>query len=100
MELLENRLLMDALCCLRNDITPLKYDTARVHKLSSYVMCGTAEELRSVADWPGVDGKSRELLMDNLQGVVKTDLLLVSISFPSNLLFMPWRKWVGGQLPT
>jgi hypothetical protein len=76
MELLENRSLMDALCCLRNDITPLKYDTARVHKLSSYVMCGTADELRSVADWPGVDGKSRELLMDNLQAFLPPSAML------------------------
>ena len=67
MELLENRLLIDAVRCLQKYITPLEYETGRVHKLCSYLMYGTAEELRSVADWPGVDGKSRELLMDNLQ---------------------------------
>ena len=40
MELLENRLLMDALCCLRNDITPLKYDSA----------CSQTEQLCDVWD--------------------------------------------------
>ena len=35
LELVEEDLIADALHCLRTELTPLKYNTERVHKLSS-----------------------------------------------------------------
>ena len=35
LELLEDSQAMDALNCLRHELTPLKYKTERVHELSS-----------------------------------------------------------------
>lgn len=34
LELLEDGKAFDALHCLRNELTPMKYDTDRVHELS------------------------------------------------------------------
>ena len=38
LELLDDGRHMDGLNCLRNQISALKYNTKRVHKLSSYVL--------------------------------------------------------------
>jgi hypothetical protein len=35
LELLEDGKLLEALHCLRNELSPLKYNTERVHELSS-----------------------------------------------------------------
>jgi len=38
LEHLEDSRVLDALACLRNELTPLKYNTERVHELSTYVL--------------------------------------------------------------
>uniref|UniRef100_A0A1I8JPX2 WD_REPEATS_REGION domain-containing protein n=1 Tax=Macrostomum lignano TaxID=282301 RepID=A0A1I8JPX2_9PLAT len=53
MELLEAGDYMGALNVLRNRLTPLKFNTGRVHELSTYIMCSDAEELHRISGWPG-----------------------------------------------
>ncbi|PAA80970.1 hypothetical protein BOX15_Mlig020335g1 [Macrostomum lignano] len=67
MELLEAGDYMGALNVLRNRLTPLKFNTGRVHELSTYIMCSDAEELHRISGWPGSLGGTREALLDQLQ---------------------------------
>lgn len=66
MELLEQRETTRALSVLRNEITPLHCDTARVHFLSGLLMCNTPEQLKGKADWDGAAGTSRQTLLSEL----------------------------------
>ena len=68
MEMLERKESMEALACLREDITPMDFDTGKVYKLSSYMMCNGIDDLKTTANWPGIDGGARRKLMDTLQG--------------------------------
>ncbi|XP_013785732.1 WD repeat-containing protein 26-like, partial [Limulus polyphemus] len=67
LEHLENGHVLEALQCLRGEITPLKHNTNRVHELSSYMMCSTGEELRGMSRWDGKGLISRQKLMEKLQ---------------------------------
>ena len=51
LEFLEENRLYEALHVLRSELTPLNYDTSRVHQLSSYIMCSDKQELLSKAHW-------------------------------------------------
>lgn len=51
LEYLEDGRVLDALHVLRNELTPLQYNTARVHQLSSYMMCSSTEELHERTNW-------------------------------------------------
>lgn len=51
LEYLDEGLHMEALHVLRNELTPLKHNTDRVHQLSSYMMCSDSEDLRKRARW-------------------------------------------------
>lgn len=51
LEYLEDGRVLDALHVLRNELTPLQHNTARVHQLSSYMMCSNGQELRSRTSW-------------------------------------------------
>lgn len=42
LEHLEAGRVLDALHVLRNELTPLQYDTPRVHRLSALMMCADA----------------------------------------------------------
>lgn len=53
LEHLEAGRALDALHVLRNELTPLGHDTARVHRLSALMMCAEPAELHSRAEWPG-----------------------------------------------
>ncbi|XP_076314197.1 WD repeat-containing protein 26-like [Tachypleus tridentatus] len=68
LEHLETGHVLEALQCLRGEITPLKHNTNRVHELSSYMMCSTGEELRGMSRWDGKGLISRQKLMEKLQG--------------------------------
>ncbi|UYV63222.1 WDR26 [Cordylochernes scorpioides] len=68
LESLDEGHLMNALNCLRHEITPLQFWTSRVHELSSYMMCSNSEELRATSKWAGKSQDSREKLMEKLQG--------------------------------
>lgn len=51
LEHLEDGRVFDALHVLRNELTPLQHDTARVHQLSSYMMCSNTQELHARTNW-------------------------------------------------
>lgn len=76
LEHLEEGRLLEALQCLRHGLTPLRHKTERVHELSSYIMCGSAEELRSMSHWEGKCHSSRQKLMQKLQGYLPATVML------------------------
>lgn len=76
LEHLEDGHLLEALHCLRHNLTPLHHNTQRVHELSSYMMCGTPEELRLMAHWDGKGLASRQRLMEKLQGFLPPSVML------------------------
>ena len=88
LELLERRDLGKALMVLRQELTPLHQDTGRLHTLSrqdsrvpsttpkppltllSLMMCPSATDLKSQADWDGAAGESRTLLLSELSSKI------------------------------
>lgn len=76
LEYLEEGRLLEALQCLRHGLTPLRHNTERVHELSSYIMCGSAEELRSMSHWEGKGPASRQKLMEKLQSFLPANVML------------------------
>lgn len=76
LEHLEEGHLLEALNCLRHSLTPLRHNTQRVHELSSYMMCGTPEELRLMSHWEGKGMASRQRLMEKLQGFLPPSVML------------------------
>ncbi|XP_022243773.1 WD repeat-containing protein 26-like isoform X2 [Limulus polyphemus] len=76
LEHLENGHVLEALQCLRGELTPLKHNTTRVHELSSYMMCSTGEELRGMAQWDGKGALSRQKLMEKLQTFLPPSVML------------------------
>ena len=84
LELLERRDLGKALMVLRQELTPLHQDVGRLHALSrsvmlrelcaeilkltptSLIMCQSAEDLKTQAQWDGANGESRTLLLSEL----------------------------------
>ena len=74
LELLESKQDIEALQCLREEISPLlpllpqdTEKTQRVHQLSSCMMCRSVEELKTCANWSGSKGDSRKLLVERLE---------------------------------
>ncbi|KAI3360680.1 hypothetical protein L3Q82_002545 [Scortum barcoo] len=67
LEYLEDGRVLEALQVLRAELTPLKYNTERIHILSGYLMCSHAEDLRAKAEWEGKGTASRTKLLDKLQ---------------------------------
>lgn len=51
LEYLEDLKVLDALHVLRNELTPLRHNTTRVHQLSSYMMCSSTQELHERTNW-------------------------------------------------
>lgn len=51
LEFLEDSRVLEALHVLRNELTPLQYNTPRVHQLSSLMMCANSEELIRRSNW-------------------------------------------------
>lgn len=76
LEYLEDGKVLDALHVLRNELTPLQYNTARVHQLSSYMMCSNSQELHSRSNWEGKGPESRNTLMDRLQTYLPPNIML------------------------
>lgn len=81
LEHLEGGRALDALHVLRNELTPLGHDTARVHRLSALMMCAEPAELHARADWPGAG----ELL--GLEPTTVPIRIVFSASFDSKLVF-------------
>jgi WD40 repeat protein len=98
LELLEQGRAMEALDCLRKELTPLRQDFVRVHRLSRYIFALTssaqhnesgaitnvssicplphslmmltdANELKQRANWDGVHGSSRAKLLEKLRSM-------------------------------
>lgn len=65
---------MEALGTLQYELTPLNHRTKRVHQLSAYIMCATAEEVREQAEWSGKE--SRTQLMERLQQFLPASVML------------------------
>lgn len=66
LELLEQRDTGRALMVLRTELTPLYQDTQKLHFLSSLLMCQSAEDLKTKAEWDGAFGQSRHILLTEL----------------------------------
>ncbi|KAI8393918.1 WD40-repeat-containing domain protein [Radiomyces spectabilis] len=67
LELLEARKVMKALHVLRNELQPLGQQVDRLHELSSLILCSSAADVKSQAQWDGANGTSRENLLIELQ---------------------------------
>uniref|UniRef100_A0A6Q2YF80 WD repeat-containing protein 26 n=2 Tax=Esox lucius TaxID=8010 RepID=A0A6Q2YF80_ESOLU len=76
LEYLEDAKVLEALQVLRAELTPLKYNTERIHILSGYLMCSHAEDLRVKADWEGKGTASRTKLLDKLQTYLPPSVML------------------------
>jgi hypothetical protein len=82
LELLEVRHLTKALMVLRQELTPLHQDVARLHALSSLIMCRSADDLRLQAQWDGAKGESRRLLLSQLSSM-QSSLSIHTCLFPT-----------------
>ena len=67
LEFLEDGKILEALKCLRDELAPLKYNTERLHELSSFLMCPDQTNLKTLSKWAGKSELSRKALMDKLQ---------------------------------
>ncbi|GAA6006312.1 uncharacterized protein JCM10292_002643 [Rhodotorula paludigena] len=76
LEALEGRETKKALSVLRNELSPLGYDSNRLHFLSSLVMCMSSDDLRARAGWDGASGISRQQLLIHLQDYISPTLML------------------------
>uniref|UniRef100_A0AAY4BQU3 WD repeat-containing protein 26 n=1 Tax=Denticeps clupeoides TaxID=299321 RepID=A0AAY4BQU3_9TELE len=76
LEYLEDGKVLEALQVLRGELTPLKYNTERIHVLSGYLMCSHAEDLRAKAEWEGKGVTSRCRLLDKLQTYLPPSVML------------------------
>ncbi|XP_073527963.1 WD repeat-containing protein 26 isoform X1 [Phyllobates terribilis] len=76
LEYLEDGKVLEALQVLRCELTPLKYNTERIHVLSGYLMCSHAEDLRAKAEWEGKGTVSRSKLLDKLQTYLPPSVML------------------------
>lgn len=76
LEYLEDSRVLDALHVLRNELTPLNHNTAKVHELSSFMMCSGVEQLLERAKWDGKGSQSRTKLMDKLQSFLPPTVML------------------------
>ncbi|GFY53689.1 WD repeat-containing protein 26 [Trichonephila inaurata madagascariensis] len=76
MELLEDGHVLEALQCLRHELTPLRFNTNRVHELSSYMMCQDNMELKQMSHWEGKGAHSRQKLMEKLQAFLPPSVML------------------------
>ncbi|NWT04232.1 WDR26 protein, partial [Mionectes macconnelli] len=76
LEYLEDGKVLEALQVLRCELTPLKYNTERIHVLSGYLMCSHADDLRAKAEWEGKGTASRSKLLDKLQTYLPPSVML------------------------
>ncbi|XP_049868508.1 WD repeat-containing protein 26 [Pectinophora gossypiella] len=76
LEHLEAGRALDALHVLRNELTPLGHDTARVHRLSALMMCASAGELQARAQWAGAGAAERANVLARVQAVLPPRLMM------------------------
>jgi len=75
-EYLEDCRCIDAVNCLRNELTPLNHKQHRIHELSRFIYCTPGEELRRLSLWEGKGLKSRKILMEKLQAFMPPSIML------------------------
>ncbi|TGO12974.1 hypothetical protein BTUL_0079g00350 [Botrytis tulipae] len=75
LELLERKDMGRAINVLRSELTPLYQDTAKLHFLSSLLMC-TPADLKVKANWDGAAGQSRHLLLSQLSRCISPSAML------------------------
>ncbi|XP_065059692.1 WD repeat-containing protein 26-like [Rhopilema esculentum] len=76
LELLEDGRVIEALHCLRVEITPLQSNQAKLHELSSLLMCSSSDELHTKAKWEGKGNSTRQKLFTKLQDFLPASVLL------------------------
>ncbi|KAK8034964.1 WD40 repeat-like protein [Apiospora rasikravindrae] len=76
LELLEQQKTSQALMVLRTELTPLNQDQAKLHFLSSLVMCESPDDIKLKAEWDGAYGRSREILLSDLSRCISPSVML------------------------
>mmetsp|Transcript_14852 Transcript_14852/g.38086 ORF Transcript_14852/g.38086 Transcript_14852/m.38086 type:complete len:578 (-) Transcript_14852:156-1889(-) len=76
LELLEQRELKAALYCLREEMSPLRYNVERLHLLCGLVMCRSAEDVKVEAGWCGTGSESRSALLGSIHKLIPTDVMM------------------------
>lgn len=101
LELLEKRLISEALVCLRTELIPcfqLEDSTEAKEKcklLSSIIMIKSQEEINKLTNWDGAEGNSRRKLLDLLQSFISPKKMLETGKLESLL-----RQSVAYQINT
>ncbi|KAL7414801.1 hypothetical protein BDY24DRAFT_18376 [Mrakia frigida] len=76
LELLETSQTKKALVVLRSKLAPLNLDAERLHRLSSFMLCLGRDELLQRAAWDGVEGSSRQNLLNQIQAHIPPNLMI------------------------
>ncbi|KAH7033007.1 WD40-repeat-containing domain protein [Microdochium trichocladiopsis] len=76
LEQLERRDTAKAVATLRTELTPLYQESGKLHFLSGLLMCQTADEVRTKAEWDGAYGKSRQVLLSELSKCISPSVML------------------------
>ncbi|XP_065681766.1 WD repeat-containing protein 26 isoform X1 [Hydra vulgaris] len=76
LEFLEDNCVLDALHCLRIEMSPLKFNVERVHELSSLLMCASVDDLFSQAKWEGKGLVTRQRLVEKLLAFLPPSVML------------------------
>lgn len=74
LEMLVARDLLSALKVLREELTPLHYDTYKLHRLSTYLMC-TQRDLESQLRWPD-PVEARQILLEALTRSIAPSVMI------------------------
>ncbi|KAF2021181.1 glycoside hydrolase family 1 protein [Aaosphaeria arxii CBS 175.79] len=97
LELLERRELGEALMVLRQELAPLRQDVNRLHALSSFMMCQSAEDLKSQAQWDGAQGESRQILLSEVSKSISPSIMIPPHRLAC-LLDDVKQSWIAGCL--
>ncbi|XP_075262790.1 WD repeat-containing protein 26-like isoform X2 [Convolutriloba macropyga] len=76
LELLDEGRVIDAVKCLRGDISRIPVRSSCSHHLASLAMFATPEDVRKSAHWPGKGKQSRTQLVDRLGEFLPPDVML------------------------
>ncbi|KAJ1919072.1 bleomycin hydrolase [Mycoemilia scoparia] len=76
LELLERKKIKKALAVLQKDLVQICENPSQLHYLSGLLMCSTPNELRSIANWKGVNGGSRMLVLESLQKFISPNKMV------------------------
>lgn len=86
LELIEDNQFIEALKCLRLEITPKTDDIEHIQHLATILMCKSIEDVRTKANWLGKGIKSRQLLVEKFQKYIPPLIMLPSKRLTTLLL--------------